>query len=211
MASGATEVSICNLALSRLGDDTITSLSDNTKPARECNRLYAITRDMELRSHNWNFAIFRTSVAADETAPTWGYDYRYELPVDCLRLLEIENTEGGTSINPSGGAGTYGGWRIEAGNFGDSSRRFIVTSYGGPLYIRYISRVTDAAVFDTLFVNALAARLAMDLSTVLTNNNTLKEASARLYEHAIAEARAMDAIESSRRAMPETSWITARR
>ena len=52
-----TEVSICSNALRRLGDDPITSLTDDTERARLCNAFYEDARDLTLRSHPWNFAI----------------------------------------------------------------------------------------------------------------------------------------------------------
>ena len=58
----ATEVSICANALRRLGDDPITSLTDDTERARLCNAFYEDARDACLRSHPWNFAITRASL-----------------------------------------------------------------------------------------------------------------------------------------------------
>ena len=53
----ATEVSICSNALRKLGDDPITSLTEDTERARLCNAFYNTARDSLLRSHPWNFAI----------------------------------------------------------------------------------------------------------------------------------------------------------
>ena len=39
------DVAIANLALTKIGDLRITSLSDNTKPAREVNAVYSMLRD----------------------------------------------------------------------------------------------------------------------------------------------------------------------
>ena len=51
------EVSICNDALSRLGANTITSLTaDSCKEDRLCNRFYAKLRDDLLKKFSWNFA-----------------------------------------------------------------------------------------------------------------------------------------------------------
>lgn len=52
-----TEVEICNLALSGLGANTITSLSANaSKEDRLCNRWYSVVRDEVLSLFQWNFA-----------------------------------------------------------------------------------------------------------------------------------------------------------
>lgn len=54
----STEVELCNLALSRIGADTITSLTaDSAKEDRLCNQFYAKIRDQLLRSFAWNFAL----------------------------------------------------------------------------------------------------------------------------------------------------------
>lgn len=53
----STDVEICNLALSRIGANTITSLSANSaKEDRLCNQFYTQFRDELLRSYPWNFA-----------------------------------------------------------------------------------------------------------------------------------------------------------
>ena len=71
-------VDICNLALQRLGAKPISSLSDDSTAARECNRVYDHARDSELRSHPWNFARKRASLAASSTVPAFGYDFQIE-------------------------------------------------------------------------------------------------------------------------------------
>ena len=68
MAS-TTFVSISNRALTFLGAQPITSLEDDTKEARACNRMFEQSRNQVLRGHAWNFAIKRASLAANTTAP----------------------------------------------------------------------------------------------------------------------------------------------
>ena len=88
----ATEVSICSNALRRLGDDPITSLTDDSERARLCNAFYEDARDACLRSHPWNFAITRASLTQLSDSPVYGYDYQFALPTDpyCLRVLAME-------------------------------------------------------------------------------------------------------------------------
>lgn len=196
MVSTVSEVSICNLALSHIGEKSITSLSDDVKPARECNRLYAITRDMEFRAHNWNFSIKRTNLSEDGTEPDSEYKHRYQVPAECLRILEVLYANS---------------WRVEGGNLADAGKLFILTNLSGPIYIRYVAQITDPAVFDVLFVNALAARLAMDLVEPLSQSNTKAEMAAEKYRFWIGQAKSMDAFESSARPRPDPSWVAARR
>ena len=65
-------VEIGNIALVNLGEDTITSLSDDVKAARLINRRYAPIRDAVLRAHPWNCAMARAQLASVDPAPVWG-------------------------------------------------------------------------------------------------------------------------------------------
>lgn len=60
-----TEVSICKLALTRVGQDpnSLTALADATKEGRLCTVHYEPSRDAVLRAHPWNFAIKRADLA----------------------------------------------------------------------------------------------------------------------------------------------------
>ena len=53
----ASEVDLCNNALGQLGEDSITSLDDNSKKARLCKRFYPDARDTVLRAYPWRCAI----------------------------------------------------------------------------------------------------------------------------------------------------------
>ena len=55
----STVVGLCNLALTRLGHNQISSLSENSKGATLCTLHYPQVRDALLRAHPWNFAIAR--------------------------------------------------------------------------------------------------------------------------------------------------------
>ena len=78
----ATEVSICSNALRRLGDSPITSLTEDTERARLCNALYEPARDSLLRSHAWNFAITRASLAKATESPAFEFANQFILPTD---------------------------------------------------------------------------------------------------------------------------------
>jgi hypothetical protein len=58
---------IVNLALIRLGANTITSLSDGSRNANAANTIYSIIRDEVLRSFDWGFAKRRAWL--DEKTP----------------------------------------------------------------------------------------------------------------------------------------------
>ncbi len=187
------KVEICNRALQILGASSISSLTENSENARQCNLAYEPVKKAELRKHNWSFAIERASLAADATAPAFGRSNAFELPSDCLKVLS-PYPEDNTNDRD---------WIIE--------KRKILTDESAPLQIRYIYDVTDPNQFDALFAESLAAKMALEMSEALTQSNSKKEFSAnKHYKDAIREAKMANAIERVPQDGPEDKWITAR-
>lgn len=186
------EVSICNLALQKLGATRITSFDDDTTEARECSLAYEPMRDRELRAHRWSFAIARDSLAEDTDAPDFGPASQFTLPSDFLRLLPKDPEEDYESRE----------WRIEG--------RKILTSDSAPLEIRYVRRVTDPNEFDALFIDALACRIAFQLCEKITQSNQKKAGISEEYKTAIREAKQANGIEVPSTLPPDDDWIVTR-
>ena len=189
----ADAVSICNLALQRLGAKSISTLTEDTTRERECNRVYQHARDSELRAHPWGFAKTRVQVAADATAPTFGPTNRFALPADNLRVLPTNGFDG-SSVQDD--------FQIEG--------RYIATYSSSPINLVYIRRVTDENDFDSLFIELLVSRIAMDTAEKLTQSNKKKEEAAARYRAAKNEARRINSFENPPQEFPEDSWIMAR-
>ena len=175
----ATEVSICSNALRRLGDDPITALTDDTERARLCNAFYIPSRDQVLRSHPWNFAITRATLAKLSDTPAYEYSYQYALPNDpyCLRVLEME----------------YKDYVFKIEHLASQGR--VLLTNEGTAKILYIARVTDTAQFDSMFVDVLTAKLAVDLAYPVTNSVKLQDQMQRLFQQKLSEARSVDGQE----------------
>jgi len=196
----ASAVDICNLALQRLGARSIASLAEDTTAGRECNRVYEHARDTEIRAHQWSFARTRVSLAADSTAPIFGYTTAYTLPSDFVRLLPVRNVGSNTSI--TGGIDSDIDWQIEG--------RQILTNDTGALQIVYLKKVTDPNEFDELFNDLLVSRIAMDIAEKVTQSNTKKQAAENRYIAAQKEAKKVNAFERPPQDAPADSWVTAR-
>jgi hypothetical protein len=83
-------VDICNMALSLLKVPTVTSITSPTTEIEElCDLWYEPSRQELLRKHPWNFAKKRATLYSIVTDPTFGYDYKYLLPTDFMRLRFI--------------------------------------------------------------------------------------------------------------------------
>lgn len=188
----ASAVEICNRALQKLGAKRITSLTQDSSNARACNVAYESVLKSELRAHTWNFAIKRAEIAADATSPTWGKAKSFQLPSDFLFLAHDYPEDNLNSKD----------WQIEG--------RKILTDDAAPIYIRYIYLVTDPNEMDSLFIEAFATQLALQLCEEITQSNSKKDAIFTEYKDIIKTARKANAIEQISAEPPEDTWITVR-
>ena len=191
----ASDVSIVNSALHRLGAKRIVAFTDTSKEGLLANDTFFDIRDSLLRAHPWNFAIELAALAADATAPTWGFDARYALPegaTPCLRVLKVQGEDENSGM-----------WKVQG--------RFIHTSLTAPINILYIKRITDANSMDALFREALSSRLAMEWATTLTKNSVIQQAMTNLYNSLkLPEARSIDGQEDIAVQIESSEWIDAR-
>ena len=180
-------VQIINNALIKIGASAILTLTENSESARAANLIYEQVRDASIRDHVWNFAIRRVELAQNSTAPAFEFSYQYNLPSDCLRVLRMEDM------------GMY--YKIEGGK---------LLTDEGTAKILYLSRVEDVNLFDALFVEALSARIAAELSVTLSESNTLYTNMMEIYQRKIADARSMDAQESGYQELIADTWLDSR-
>jgi hypothetical protein len=180
-------VEIVNDALQKIGEEAITSLSDNSDRARAANRIFTKELRAELRAHPWNCAVKRVQLAALSDAPLFGFAYQYQLPSDCVRILPDALVTD---------------WQVEG--------RKLLTDDGGPLDVRYVYEITDPNEMDPLFVDALSSRLALRLCERLTQSSTKRELAEKDYRRALQEARRVNAFEKIAQSPPTDPWIIAR-
>ena len=192
----ASTTEIANRALLKLGDSTILALTDNSKGARTINGMFNIVRDAELRRHNWNFAIKRSSIPALAAAPDWGYQYQFPLPSDYLKLVQVNDYY----IRPTNKSRPP--WRLEGG--------VILTDMPAPLKIRYVSRVENTGLWDAMFVECMACKLAFEACEAITQTSTKKQMASDEYKVALSEAIRCSSIENPPDEYPAGTWLEAR-
>jgi hypothetical protein len=197
----ASKVEIANRALTKIGEARILSLSDDVEAARSVDSLWDIVRDAELRIRKWKFSVSRDALAALASTPSWGYSYEYQLPSDCLRILQVNDVYPGVSLSNYRSMDETE-WRVEG--------RKILTDIAAPLKVRYIARVEDTGQWDSAFTEAFACRLAVELAERLTQSNTKRELAWEEYKIAISMAVRADAIEGAPEPLPDDSWVLSR-
>ncbi|MGE4503763.1 MAG: hypothetical protein AB7D51_00320 [Desulfovibrionaceae bacterium] len=185
-------VEICNNALQDLGEDTITTLADTTRAARLCNQRWPATRDAVLRAHPWNCAMARAELAAATERPTWKWDWSYQLPTDCLRVVGVVDSEERDVAQ----------WEVQGGT--------LLCNEPAPINIAYVRRETDPRRYDPLLAEALAARMAATLAYPLTASTSLAQAHWEAYRERLLEARGVDAREGVPESVTPTTWLSAK-
>lgn len=195
------DVAICNLALTKLGDLRITALSDNTKPARELNAVYGMLRDKLQRTYNWRFCVKRAQLAADVAAPLFDFTSQYTAPADLLRILQVGTYFPAPDLSNLIGSGGQE-WVLEGGK--------ILTRQTGQLNIRYLARISDTTRFDPAFDDAFSALLAYNVCEALTQSDAKKNAALRDYRMAVMDAVKSNAIENPPESIADTTWLTVR-
>lgn len=189
----ASQSAICNRALEFLGQAPIVSINDDTNAAKALRRVFDDTRRALLEDHPWNFARKRDSLAASATVPSWGYDRGFPVPADFLKLLAIENEPAfSMEADPSG-------------------TQWILTNASAPLNIVYIYDVTDTGRYPASFVDAFAARLALDVCEDITNSNMKKDAAAKLYTSFLLKAKSSNGLQRQAIGFKEFSFSRSRR
>lgn len=197
----ASQVEICNRALIKLGANTITSISDNSKSARVLSALWDSVRRTELSKRYWNFAIARTSLAALATAPSWGFANAYQLPNDFLKLVQVSDlyVAPGLSDYRTGDESPYA---IES--------RTLATDFAAPLKLRYIQDVTDTGSFDVQFIEVMASKLAYEACYAITQSRDGQRMANEDYQTALAEAARSNAVARPPAEIPDDSWVLGR-
>lgn len=162
-------VSICNLALSRIGEEA--SISSIEKPdgkteALICARMYPIALGTLLDRHNWSFATKRASLAQLANFDATPWMYAYAAPVDCRRIIDLRSKE----EKP---IQTYATYKPQVLKRVPDAVEFEVVNAGGNTAVltncegvvaRYVLKNPPAAFFTDAFVDALAWLLASHLT-----------------------------------------------
>lgn len=183
------ELEIINSALIKVGAERITSLTADCKSAKICREIYPRVRDKVISSHPWNFAINRVELGLVSGTPEYGFDCMHQIPVDCLRVLEVYD------------AGDK--WRRE----GDK-----ILSNSTTAKMRYIKKETDVTKYTAYFGELLSASLASEIAYALTQSTTLRDTLKAEEKDSLRNARSYNAQERSADSLNDdvTDWVAAR-
>ena len=163
---------ICNLAFAKLGESPLAGIDPNGTPAaRMCYMHYHPVRREILCANRWSIATRMTELLAAEENTE--HMKAHTQPDDCLRVLEVNSPR----------------WTLRGRSIYCPARR---------IRLLYIADEEDTTLFEPLFIEAFATRLACKLCIPLTSSTTAREALTQEY-HRIALPRAahFNAVQSN--------------
>ena len=225
----ASEVDICNLALSFLGDDAnVSSISppEGSQQSEHCARFYPIARDGLLQMNRWNWATRRVALSqVGATVAQW--QYAYSLPADLLDVIDVIPADAGDDYAISFWPSDQPAWMhnyspvLAAGQYVPQKYALETQADGTPvLYcnidnavLRYQARVTDTAQFPPLLVTALAWHLASMLAgPVMKGGEGAQMAQNCIKQMAmyLAQARNADSAQRKQHVEHIVGWMSGR-
>ncbi len=234
-----TEVSICNRALQAIGTrSAIASLSESSIEARNCNLIYADTRDEVLQMAYWNFAqktaylsLLKSAPGTPSNAastanqwstaypsPPWLYEYAY--PTDCIQMSrvvqQIQNyyvgtpyTTGGTSTYPYA-VGPGSPFKVMTDTDVQGQQQSVILTNQYQAIGIYTMRITNPGLFGAQFVEALVQALAAKLALALSGQVNMANLKFQQANAVITAARASDGNEGLTVINNMPDWITIR-
>lgn len=181
---------ICNRALIKLGKATIRDIDTDESPQGTlCKAVYVSMLDEVLRQAEWNFAVNRQALNKDASgSPLYEWAYRFILPTvpPVIKIISVEN-------NVS--------FKIES-NY--------LVSNSDNIKLKYIGRITDPNLYDSLFINVLVLRLAYEISFSLTSQTSLGDSIYKQYLLALEEAKNQNSQDDNELPIQDSTWTNAR-
>lgn len=168
------KIDIVNLALARLGQSSIASLTEGSEEAAKANAVWEGALLTTLQACRWGFNTNRQRLALQEIAPEgYPYQYRYAAPSGMLQPYEIVRPLMVGEVIP---------FIFENGS--------IYTNEPDAVLI-YGERSEKVSSFPPSFQDALAWRICGDMAMALTQRPDMARTAEDMFQKAISNARAL--------------------
>jgi hypothetical protein len=187
---GASQIKICNLALSKIGGGVMVSLDEGSTAAAACKLIYDDVRDEVLQIRPWASCVKRGTLAKLDDGPPFEWTNAFQLPPDFLDLTRLGSDQ---NASPP--------YSIEG--------RTLLTNEGTAPVV-YIFRNEDPMTYEPVLVDLIATRMAVDLAMSVAGNAALKAALSQEYEMKRQRAKAVDGQSTGQPNFTMTTWVEAR-
>lgn len=182
----SSKVEICNLALLRVGHNSISSFEDDSSlQAKTCRLTYEQSKSYLLSQYSWTFAIASKNLnKLDEPEAIREYRYRYALPEGFLRLV-----------------GVYGAFDKKIIALGDTKKPYVLEGQClltdiETCKIKYVYDVDTVSMFSPMFIDCFVLDLAMRLTKVFNDSSTYLQQLQAEFMTMIAKAKVSDCYQT---------------
>jgi len=190
-------VEVCNLALLRINQSPISSLTDDSLQANRCNMTYEQAKTRLLEEYNWTFAIRRAELvkAVDNSRLPNETDAQYNLRRDPLlfeytrkfvlpdKFLRIVAVYDGSNRIIHANMGTRPAYVREG--------MFLLTDLSA-CKMSYIADVDVVSTFSMKFIDCLVLDLAIRLTKFFNDSSAYLQQLQAEFEAQIASAKISD-------------------
>jgi len=195
----ASKIEICNLALSHLGMQGITSITESNPSAIACNNFFDKCRDDVFSEYRWPFATVREAlVLASDEVLGWTYIYVYPTKASTVWYVFDEGT-----------VDTRHEQEFEVMYIPASDRR-VICSEAQYAYAEYTYQVADTTIYSPKFVIALSYRLAASMAHTLTGDASIGLKLMDVYNAILSEAKRIGYSERIKKPSQTSSYQNAR-
>lgn len=197
-----TKLDICNMALAILGQDYLSSLTEENQRAVLCNQYYDIVRQQILRAHDWSWARVKDKLVLlreEEDGPEFA-TMVYQKPAACLFVTKLYNEGIHRWIDDRE-------FKLE---YDKELANEVIRTRMVEAYAEYVKDVEDTSIFDSNFIAALAALLAHEIAMSLTGSTNLSQLAMQKYQLALNEARYTNKVEQLEDAVFQNPYLESR-
>jgi len=191
---------VCNLALMYIGvTRPVQSFSENSTEAQLCNRVYDTAKEIVLKAFAWEFSKI-TAALTVTTETSNKFEYVYEYPDDCIRILSISDSSGiGVDQQP-----------FEVSSIVTDSLPYkrILTNVKSA-YAEYILNVYEEALPGE-FLDALAWKVATMIGTGLSKTPQTIQFANQMYEISLSKAQKASMYEKPQTIINRPSYLASR-
>ena len=198
---GTTKVDICNLALSHLGMNAITSLTEDNPSVRACNYFFDPSRDAVFSEFKWPFATVKEAlVAVSDTVLELEWSYVYVYPTQAAAVWSVYNE---STIK------TKDEEEFEVA-FQVANNRKVICSNNKTAYAEYTYKVPDTTIFSPSFVIAFSLRLASSMAHTLIGDVEVGKDLLLTYSTSISETKRQSYVERKKKPNQTSAYVNSR-
>lgn len=194
----ASQLSVYNSALMKLGSPRILTLTDNVPSRKTIDAIYTQAVEFCLEQSVWDWAIRSVQIdASTDVEPVFGYNYAVEKPDDIKKVVAISANS--TLKEPlEGYVEESGYWFVNC----------------DPLYVSYVSTGPEygwnIGVWTEAFADMVAYRIAVMTCETITASTSKLEQLHRDFKTARSNAISINNFDDAPKRFPQGRLTTAR-